>query len=106
MVNLFYKIYAANKNGKYDLISKKKTLEEAQNKARSLNSKIYEKYIIVECNKEENSEFPIECKDLSIPTKVVYEDFKSKYKIETSIVKPVENKLVKMVEKYIESEGR
>lgn len=103
-----YRIYGYEKKRGWGIVETKTDKEKAIDFAKSLSAKDYYKYMIIEHDNEENSDFPIERGDLYEECKVTQvNDFKAGIKVKAMEIKPfnrAKNKqeLKKITEQYID----
>jgi len=100
MSNLIYKIYAYNKKKGWIIAGIKTDKEEAVECARNLNGKDFYKYMIVEHNHKNNSDFPVDVGELYQECTVTYVDeLKTDIEVIASEFKVSERQLEKSIER-------
>ena len=108
MSKFTYRIYGYNKNKGWEIVDIKKDKEESIDYAKSLSGEDYYKYMIIEHDHKNNSDFPIESGELYEECKVKkVNNFKVGLKVKAMEIKPfnrAKNKqeLKKITEQYID----
>lgn len=101
-----YRIYGLNKNKGWEMVDIKKDKEEAIDYAKNLSGEDYYKYIVIEHDHKNNSDFPIDRGDLYQECTVKYEDIKTGIEVKATEIKfnRAKNKqeLKRMTEQYID----
>jgi hypothetical protein len=92
MNKFIYKIYGKNKKFNWELVDTKNNKEEAIENAKNLSPKEYYKYMIIEHDCKNNSDFSIDLEDLYQECEVVYEDINPKIEVKTMIFTTEKNK--------------